>query len=371
MASIDRRALKSGVAWRVRWRDETGKQNAKHFPRKADAQRFKTTVESDMLSGKYVSPAAGLVTFRSFYDQWSKHQLWESGTREGFDLVVKQAEFADLPLGKIKRSHVESWVKAMDTKNFAPQTIRNRLAWSRTVFRAAIADQHLAVDPSAGVRTPRLAPKSERMTIPTADEVRTLLEHSPAWFKPMIALGAFGGLRIGEVNGLQGSDVDFLRRTIKVNRQVQRRAGSPLEIRAPKYQSFRTVSAPEGLLTILSQHMEQVGLYGDDGWFMPGRDGGAAWPRTVDYHWTRTRDAAGLRVTFHSLRHFYASGLIAAGCDVVTVQHALGHKSASVTLDVYSHLWETSEDTTRAAAQGLVDAVLSSGEDSLRTQSTS
>ena len=37
----------------------------------------------------------------------------------------------------------------------------------------------------------------------------------------------------------------------------------------------------------------------------------------------------------HDLRHFYAAGLIVAGCDVVTVQRALGHQSAVVTLSMY------------------------------------
>ncbi|MGO8941240.1 MAG: tyrosine-type recombinase/integrase [Mycobacterium sp.] len=54
----------------------------------------------------------------------------------------------------------------------------------------------------------------------------------------------------------------------------------------------------------------------------------------------------------HDLRHFYASGLIAAGCDVVTVQRALGHSSPSVTLDTYSHLWPDANDRTRKAAAG-------------------
>ena len=55
----------------------------------------------------------------------------------------------------------------------------------------------------------------------------------------------------------------------------------------------------------------------------------------------------------HDLRHFYASGLIASGCDVVTVQRALGHASATTTLSTYSHLWPTAEDRTRKAAEAM------------------
>ncbi len=70
----------------------------------------------------------------------------------------------------------------------------------------------------------------------------------------------------------------------------------------------------------------------------------------------------------HDLRHFYASGLIAAGCDVVTVQRALGHSSPSVTLDTYSHLWPDANDRTRNAAAGLVEQALGSTADALRTE---
>lgn len=60
----------------------------------------------------------------------------------------------------------------------------------------------------------------------------------------------------------------------------------------------------------------------------------------------------------HELRHYFASGLIAAGCDVVTVQRAMGHASATTTLSTYAHLWPTVEDKTRAAASGMAAAVL-------------
>ena len=43
------------------------------------------------------------------------------------------------------------------------------------------------------------------------------------------------------------------------------------------------------------------------------------------------------------------TGLIAAGCDVVTVQRALGHGSASITLNTYAHLWPRPGDRTRDA----------------------
>jgi integrase len=63
-------------------------------------------------------------------------------------------------------------------------------------------------------------------------------------------------------------------------------------------------------------------------------------------------------VTLHDCRHFYASGLIAAGCDVVTLQRALGHAKATTTLGTYAHLWPTAEDRTRQAAGALMSETL-------------
>ena len=62
---------------------------------------------------------------------------------------------------------------------------------------------------------------------------------------------------------------------------------------------------------------------------------------------------AGLRATFHSLRHTHASTLIAAGLDVLTISRRLGHGSPAITLNVYGHLFKTDD---RAAA--IMDAVL-------------
>ncbi|MGI8955193.1 MAG: tyrosine-type recombinase/integrase, partial [Nocardioidaceae bacterium] len=75
-------------------------------------------------------------------------------------------------------------------------------------------------------------------------------------------------------------------------------------------------------------------------------------------------------VKLHDLRHFYASGLIAQGCDVVKVQRSLGHSKATTTLNTYSHLWPTAEDRTRKAADAMMSAALTGPADYLRTETS-
>jgi integrase len=214
------------------------------------------------------------------------------------------------------------------------------------------------------------------MRIPTAEQVGLVIRVAEPQFAALIAVCAFAGLRLGEASALRVSDVDFLRRELHVRRQVQYKTGNGrAEIRAPKYGSERTVYAPEGLVTLLAEHVRRFRLGSDgDRWLFPGgRD------ETQPVHvgmvsrgWAAARDAARISYRLHDLRHFYASGLIRAGCDVVTVQRALGHASATTTLASYSHLWPDANDRTRKAAGDLLDAALGraadAAADALRTQ---
>ncbi len=119
----------------------------------------------------------------------------------------------------------------------------------------------------------------------------------------------------------------------------------------------------------LAQHVAKHAP-GDDPtrWLFPYREG-PLYDNAVIWRWRATRKSAGLtEVRLHDLRHFYASGLIAAGCDVVTVQRALGHESASTTLNTYAHLWPKAEDRTRSAAANLMESTSADIADSRRTR---
>jgi integrase len=118
---------------------------------------------------------------------------------------------------------------------------------------------------------------------------------------------------------------------------------------------------------LLAEHVRRAGVQQGDWLFSSA--GVPLNRNSAGHQWRQVRKAAGLDgYTLHDLRHFYASGLIASGCDVVTVQRALGHSSATITLAVYSHLWPTAEDRTRAAAGHLMAAALGARADSLRTE---
>jgi integrase len=147
---------------------------------------------------------------------------------------------------------------------------------------------------------------------------------------------------------------------------VQRAKAGQVEIRAPKYGSERDVYLADELVTPLARHVGTVPK--GRSWLFKGDEDNPPHQNTVGHWWRKTCRAAKVEgFTLHDCRHFYASGLVAAGCDVVTVQRALGHAKATTTLDKYAHLWPTAEDRTRQAADGLLAEALSYGSAGTKT----
>lgn len=369
MASL---AKRTDGRWRARYRDEAGREHARHFTRQVDAKRWLDEVTAAMVTGQYVDPGAGRATFADYYAEWSTRQVWVAGTHRAMAQAASSVEFAAVPLRTIRRSHVETWVKGMAGRGLAPTTIATRFNNVHAVFRAAVRDRLIAADPADGVVLPRRRRADAALTLPTVEQIGALLDAAGEPFRPMLALAAFAGLRLGELCGLQLGDVEFLARTVQVRRQVQRERASGLEVRAPKYGSERPIALADGLVEILSVHVARRGLTEPRAWLFEGDDDGPLHGSSVGRSWQRTRRSAGVTgVKLHDLRHFYASGLIAAGCDVVTVQRALGHAKATTTLNTYAHLWPSAEDRTRAAASRLLSAAVGSVADSGRTSDSS
>lgn len=361
MASIKRRP---NGQWRARYRDPSGREHARHFARKVDAQQWLDDETAGLVRGDWIDPRSGKTTFDEWFADWSTRQIWTDGTLEAAQQAAASVPFGSLPMRAILRSHVEAWVKAMTT-SLAISTTRMRFNYVHMAFRAAVRDKVIREAPSDGVALPKVPKREVTMIIPTPEDVAAARVLCPdPTFVGFIGVCAYAGLRLGEAAGLQVGDVDFLRREIRVRRQVQGQTRASVKIVPPKAGSARTVPIADQLVELLSVQASYA--WGDEQWLFGF--GELLHRNSAGHQWRRTRAEAGIddRFTVHSLRHFYASGLIADGCDVVTVQHAMGHASATITLDTYSHLWPRSEDRTRAAAASLWRSA-----DCVRTEATS
>jgi integrase len=356
VASVEKRLRDGKVTWLARWRDSAGTQRKRSFTRKVDADRFLTTVEHSMLTGGYVDPAAGKVTFKTYAEQWRAQQPHRPSTAKAVHQHLRAYAYTTLgarPIAAIRPSEVQAWATGLQT-SLAPSTMRTVLNTIKAVFKAAAADRLIAYNPCESVRLP---PVPRRRLVPlTVEQVQTIIESAPSQYRALLVLGAGTGLRAGELFGLQVRHVDFLRRHLTVEQQVQQTAGQAVYVCPPKTQSsYRVVPLPQTVVDALANHLRGRGAGPND--FIFTAPSGGPVVRTSFMHstWAPAAKAAGLAkgVGLHSLRHFYASALIRGGLSVKVVSERLGHANAAMTLNVYAHLWPDDEDRTRQAVDDL------------------
>ena len=193
--------------------------------------------------------------------------------------------------------------------------------------------------------------------------MRRIADAAPPHLTAFVWLIATAGLRPGEAAGLTVERVNFLQKTIDVDRQLLTPPkGSPHLGPTKTSASVRAVPINDLLLAELNRHMRDhrpVEIEPGATLIFTNSEGRPLRRDTLGKSWRKIRtdlelpdEARG----WHSLRHTYASALIHAGLSVKTVQARLGHASAVETLEVYSHLWPDSEDDTRAAIDGWLSA---------------
>lgn len=148
-----------------------------------------------------------------------------------------------------------------------------------------------------------------------------------------------------------------LPRTVRIDRQLAR-IGDGKPVLGPvkdRKNRPRVIPLPDVVLNSLSEHLVRWPASSGDLIFRNERDEPIRRTTFSDI-WRKAVEPLGVPLGdgYHQLRHFYASLLIGHGESVKVVQERLGHTSAQMTLDTYSHLWPDSDDSTRAA----VDLVL-------------
>lgn len=383
MASI---AKRPNGKWRARYRDEAGKEHSRHFPRKVDAQRWLDEVTASVVTGQYVAPDAGRMTFREYAEDWRRAQVHRPTSAEKVESILRLHAYpvlGNLELRAVLPSHVQAWVKGLSTK-LAPSTIAVVHGVVAGVFKAAVADRRIASSPCQGTKLP----EDHRETIVplSVDQVRALEDVMPARYRALVTLAAATGMRQGEAFGLTvdrtGIAPPSARPTLKVDRQLVLVNGRDPYLGPPKRRaSRRDLPLPRVAADAIAAHLAAFPSVQQD---IEVQDAaGRAKVETVELVFTRPSGAPVRRngfsrvwrtavadagapagTTFHDLRHFYASLLIQHGESVKVVQARLGHATAAETLDTYSHLWPDSEDRTRQA----VDSVLAAAAaDSVRT----
>ena len=391
MASIHKRTFgwatkdgqrRTGEKWQARYVGHDGKEHARLFALKKDAQAWLDLQTAGLVRGDWTDPKAGNETLRAYATRWQSIQVSSEGTARIVDNALRVhilPRLGETRLSSIRRSDVQAFVKALELKEvkpaindepartLAPGSVRNIYEVLARVLDAAADDRVIPSSPCTRIGLPK--DHDDEVQVPRLEEVESIRVALDEQWRAIPTVLAGTGLRIGELLGLRLADVNFLRRTIRVERQrLQSGKIAPLKSKA----SRRTVPVGSVVIDALASHLNAypAAVDTDDPALFVDEVG-----KPLSYRrWKRllsdARTAADVQVNSHSFRHFAASALISGGASVKQVQAFLGHASAVITLRTYAHLWPGDEDRTRS----VLDAALSplvGASDSRRTVAAS
>jgi hypothetical protein len=198
MAHIEKRTRKGRVTYRARYRDPTGREKARVFNRRVDAQRFLTEVENSKLRGTWTDPALVRVLFNQWLAGWSTTTNLRPSTRARDEMLLRRyalPRFGNQPLAAIRQREVRAWVADLTTTELAPSTVRKTYHLLGKVLAAAVDAGMIAQSPCQRVPLPKI--EREEMRFLTPAEIAHLADAIRPGYRALVLVGAYGGQRIG------------------------------------------------------------------------------------------------------------------------------------------------------------------------------
>ena len=359
-----------GSRWRARYVDDQGREHAQGFGRKVDAQNWLNRQVSDQVTGTWTDPALSGVTFGVIAKRWLSTKATRApktvaGYRSLLDTVVLP-RWKDVPLRDVRFDDLQVWITSLSVdgsarfegKGLGASRVRQTHQLVGAVLKFAVKAKHLAANPADGVELPRL-PETEQRYLTHEQLHRLAIAAGP--FRTFVFTLGYCGLRFGESAALRVGDVNLTERRIRVRRSVTHVAGRGLVEGPTKNHGARTVPVPVFLAKLLAT---EIADRDSAELVFPSRRGGHVTLGEVRWVFDPAASAIGQPgLTPHDLRHTCATLSIAAGCNVKVLQRLLGHKTATMTLDRYGHLFP--DDLGRIA--DAFDSAAKTAADGLRT----
>ena len=301
-------------------RKSTGTSN------KRDAQKIYDTDRFRIAQGTYDSKLRRDMPFSELADQFlEKHSLAEKASykRDKVISTVLKAYFGKKPTGDITAFDIKEWriwrMKHV-TRTGTPITragLNRELAFMKTMFNLAVEWGWLKSNPAQSVKL--LKGETKRFRILSREEITGLIDAATDYLKPILIAAISTGMRKSELLVLKWRNVDFARGFIRIEYS--------------KNTESRNVPMDDHLKQVLLPLRKGRGA--DD--FVFSREDGSQILCLKEAFNAGCRRAGISDFRFHDLRHSAASLLAAGGCDLITLQNILGHKSLSMT-QRYAHL---------------------------------
>jgi len=282
------------------------------------------------------------LTFEAWVDEWlagvtAAHPRTVGGYDERLTAVIRL--LPGVRLDRLDSRMLSAAFGEMRARGLSGTSLWHIWRAAHLCLRIAVSRGLIPSNPMDGV--PR-ATKDTMERVPlTRDELRRLfLEAGRVRYGVAVILAGSTGARMGELLALTWRDIDFERGVMTINKSAYEPRRAPMAVGLPKTRaSRRALPLSPWVLAALRKH--QRDQEADDvrsALVFPNRRGELLRGDVVrDMYYPLLALARCPRITFHDLRHSYATVALTAGGDIHVVSRALGHARVGITVDVYTH----------------------------------
>jgi integrase len=339
--SIHKINRKSGTRYQVKFLQSDGRQSARNFLTKREAQAFEALIRSAKSKGTWVDTKAANIQFADFVETWKKtktNQRKSTATRR--DSILKNHLLPTLgnkTLRSIHRSDIQELVNTWIEDGLSPRTIKYHIRILSPIFQMAVLDDIIPKNPTIGVSTPK--PRNVVRHPLNPEECVALINAVPAEYQPFIRIAIATGMRFQEIQQLTIGDFDPLKKTLTV-RESKTDAG------------LRSIRLSDEEIDVIKNYLSSQGrtdVQACEPLFTSPKGHQIQYRNFIQRVFKKAAKQAGLpEIVFHDLRRTHATILINAGTNQKVVQERFGHKSIATTLSLYA----------QGTEQGHIDAAL-------------
>lgn len=378
-----------------------------------EVQEFARTFEKEVKEGKFLSGEK--LTLQEVVAEWMKDQTFKDLTKsvqESYIDILKRRIYphiSHLKIAKITPLHIQKIYNDMETEGKAPKTIKRTNTALNSVMRYAYRMGIIQENPCDRIRLPKnntdtslhyftleqaqtfLESLEKEFTIQHPEKKRSNGRIIPAYtetvqthpqFIPFFYLAVYGGFRRGELVALTWKDIDFENRTVSINKAVAKTKEGQLLKSTKTVAGNREIKLPSECFKVLQKwKLQQMQLAFTMGNIWEGetgknfdennifiQDNGTRmdvdtpthkFKKIIElYNSNCEREEDMLpNIHLHDLRHTSATLLLANHVDIETVSHRLGHSKPSITLDVYGHWMEETDNKASDTLESLFSKV--------------
>jgi len=268
-----------------------------------------------------------------------------------------------ITLGNLRGWHIQELYTRLTSQGVGIYTIRKVHKLLHSTLESAVDTGVLGHNPASSAHPPN-EPLSEMKTLDETGVSQFLVTISTHKWEPLFYLACTGGMRRGELLGLQWSDLDWIKQTITIQRQLASSDKNVVKFQSPKTRSSRrTIAIGDRTIQILRAHYDRQQserLKAGSNWIdhdliFCNSKGGPIGASNLGRVFHRLLKIAGLpQLRFHDLRHTSASLMLNNGIAPIVVSKRLGHLKTSTTFDVYGHLFPSMQSEAAAKIEELI-----------------